>query len=85
MATIYIGGFGQEITDKDLLSLCITFGPINGVHIVQKELGSIKHEGHGFVEFEDKDDAKQAIDNLHLTFYKDYVIRCNLANVNKPQ
>lgn len=85
MSTIYVGGFGQDITDKDLLSLCITFGPINGVHIVQKESGAIGHEGYGFVEFEDKDDAKHALDNLNLTFYRGYVIKCNLSNVNKSQ
>jgi RNA recognition motif-containing protein len=37
------------------------------------------HRGFGFVEFENADDAKAAIDNMHMNRIFGETIRCNLA------
>lgn len=39
----------------------------------------IAHRGFGFVEFKSGDDAKAAIDNMHMNELFGNVIRCNLA------
>ena len=41
-----------------------------------------KLQGFGYVEFEKEQDARNAIDNMHLTEFFGLVIRCNLAHGN---
>jgi peptidyl-prolyl isomerase E (cyclophilin E) len=41
-----------------------------------------KLQGFGYVEFEKDMDARNAIDNMHLTEFFGLVIRCNLAHSN---
>jgi peptidyl-prolyl isomerase E (cyclophilin E) len=41
-----------------------------------------KLQGFGYVEFEKDMDARNAIDNMHLTEFFGLVIRCNLAHGN---
>lgn len=41
-----------------------------------------KPQGFGYVEFEKEQDARNSIDNMHLTEFFGLVIRCNLAHTN---
>ena len=41
-----------------------------------------KPQGFGYVEFEKEQDARNSIDNMHLTEFFGLVIRCNLAHIN---
>ena len=61
---LYVGGLEEGVTELSLRSAFVSFGPIKECNIpLDNETG--KHRGFGFVEFEDRDDAADAIDNMH--------------------
>lgn len=61
---LYVGGLEESVTELGLKSAFIPFGPVKEVNIpLDHETG--KHRGFGFVEFEDREDAADAIDNMH--------------------
>lgn len=61
---LYVGGLEESVTELSLKSAFIPFGPVKEVNIpLDHETG--KHRGFGFVEFEDREDAADAIDNMH--------------------
>ncbi len=74
-------------------SAFLTFGTINSV-LIPKNISSIfffwiylifkanASQGFGYIEFEKEEDAKNAIDNMHLSELYGSVIRCNLAHSN---
>ena len=52
------------MTELSLKSAFVPFGPVKEVNIpLDHETG--KHRGFGFVEFEEREDAADAIDNMH--------------------
>lgn len=61
---IYVGGLPDSVTEQILQSLFLTFGEIKNLEM-PRDPGSIKHKGFGFVEYEEMNDAEQAIDNMH--------------------
>lgn len=62
--TLYVGGLEEEVTEALLKSAFIPFGPIKECNIpLDNETG--KHRGFGFVQYEDREDAADAIDNMH--------------------
>lgn len=61
---LYVGGLEETITDDVLKAAFIPFGEIKECNIpLDNETG--KHRGFGFVEYEEKDDAADAIDNMN--------------------
>lgn len=61
---LYVGGLEDTVTELTLRSAFLPFGPIKECNIpLDNETG--KHRGFGFVEYEDKEDAADAIDNTH--------------------
>jgi peptidyl-prolyl isomerase E (cyclophilin E) len=62
--TLYVGGLEESVNEATLHSAFIPFGDIKDVSIPMDHATG-KHRGFGFVEFEDKDDAVDAIDNMH--------------------
>ncbi|WKY04644.1 hypothetical protein Q1695_005562 [Nippostrongylus brasiliensis] len=80
--TLYVGGFGEEVTEKVLMAAFITFGDIVAISIpMDYETG--KHRGFGFVEFELAEDAAAAIDNMNESELFGRTIRCNFARPPK--
>ncbi|XP_050433232.1 peptidyl-prolyl cis-trans isomerase E [Adelges cooleyi] len=79
--TVYIGGLAEEVDDKVLRSAFIPFGDIVDVQI-PLDYESEKHRGFAFVEFEQPEDALDAIDNMNESEIFGRTIRVNLA---KPQ
>ncbi|KAM3580814.1 Peptidyl-prolyl cis-trans isomerase cyp10 [Umbelopsis sp. WA50703] len=80
--TVFVGGLDQEVTEKLLYSAFIPFGDIISVQIPPDPSSSNQHRGFGFVEFEEKEDCLEAIDNMHLSELNGRVIKVNIA---KPQ
>lgn len=78
---IYVGGFGTDMDESSLLEMFITFGEIKEVFIPRdNEEEGRNHRGFGFVQYEYADDAKSAIENMHMNVFSDgNVIKCNLA------
>ena len=61
---LYVGGLEEEVTEDLLKSAFIPFGPIKECNIpLDNETG--KNRGFGFVQYEEKEDAADAIDNMH--------------------
>lgn len=61
---LYVGGLDETVNEAALHAAFLPFGDIKEVNIpIDHATG--KHRGFGFVEYEDKDDAAGAIDNMH--------------------
>uniref|UniRef100_A0A7S2NYW4 RRM domain-containing protein n=1 Tax=Leptocylindrus danicus TaxID=163516 RepID=A0A7S2NYW4_9STRA len=62
--TVYLGGLSEEVHEAILRATCVPFGPVKSVDI-PRDYKKGTHRGFGFVEFDDPDDAAEAIFNLH--------------------
>ena len=61
---LYVGGLEESVTESVLKAAFIPFGEIKECNIpLDNEKG--KHRGFGFVEYEEREDAADAIDNMH--------------------
>ncbi|CAD5227753.1 unnamed protein product [Bursaphelenchus xylophilus] len=80
--TVYVGGFGDEVTEKTLNYAFIPFGDIVGIS-VPLDYESGKHRGFGFVEFALAEDAAAAIDNMNDGELYGRTIRVNFARPPK--
>ena len=61
---LYVGGLEESVNEAILHSAFIPFGDIKDVTIPLDNTTG-KHRGFAFVEFEDKEDAECATDNMH--------------------
>lgn len=77
--TLYVGGFGPSMNEEKLYNTFIIFGDIKEVFIPKDRTIEGGHRGFGFIEFESKEDARAAIDNMHMNEIFGDIIRCNLA------
>lgn len=62
--TLYVGGLEESVNDATLHAAFIPFGDIKDVNIPMDHATG-KHRGFGFVEFEDKEDAAAAVENMN--------------------
>merc|ERR1719183_2558165 len=76
--TIYIGGLDENLNEKVLYDMFYVFGDVKDV-VVPRDVPSGKHRGFGFIEFEETEDAKAAIDNMHNSELMGKVLRVNYA------
>mmetsp|Transcript_54367 Transcript_54367/g.62291 ORF Transcript_54367/g.62291 Transcript_54367/m.62291 type:complete len:140 (-) Transcript_54367:524-943(-) len=79
---LYVGGLDDTVNEEILHGAFLPFGPVRSLEI-PIELTTRKHKGFGFVEFEQKDDAKQAIDNMNEAELCGRVLKVKLAKPNK--
>jgi peptidyl-prolyl isomerase E (cyclophilin E) len=80
--TLYVGGLEETVNESVLHAAFIPFGEIKDVNIPMDHATG-KHRGFGFVEFEDKDDAAAAIDNMNNAELYGRVMRVNFAQPMK--
>eukprot|EP00803_Ostreobium_quekettii_P005984 evm.model.scf_345.7 EVM.evm.TU.scf_345.7 scf_345:70572-72288(+) len=80
--TLYVGGLEDSVNDSILHSTFIPFGDIKDVSVPLDHTTG-KHRGFGFVEFEEKEDAAAAIDNMHNSELYGKVLRVNYAQPMK--
>ena len=80
--TLYVGGLEETVNDSILHAAFIPFGEIKDVNI-PLDHATGKHRGFGFVEYEDKDDAAAAIDNMNNAELYGRVMRVNYAQPMK--
>lgn len=83
-ATVYVGGLAAMITPQNLHAAFLPFGEIVDVSIPKPEAPSSTelHRGFGYVEFEDDDSAKDAIDNMDQAELFGRIVKVSAA---KPQ
>ena len=77
--TVYVGGLDELVTREVLYETFLSFGDLIDVYLPPDPLSPDRHRGFGFVEFELAEDAKSAIDNMHMAELYGKVIKCNLA------
>ena len=63
---IYVGNLSYGIKDADLARLFEPFGTVTSAKVI-KDRDSGRSKGFGFVEFENDDEAKAAIEQLSGT------------------
>uniref|UniRef100_A0A146LQE9 Peptidyl-prolyl cis-trans isomerase E n=1 Tax=Lygus hesperus TaxID=30085 RepID=A0A146LQE9_LYGHE len=78
---VYVGGLAEEVDEKVLRSAFMVFGEVTDIQI-PLDYQTEKHRGFAFIEFEFKEDAAAAIDNMNDSELFGRTIRVNLA---KPQ
>jgi len=88
-ATVYVGGLAPIVTTENLQAAFLPFGEIADVSIPKPEGPNSmeSHRGFGYVEFEDPEDTKEAIDNMDQSELFGKVIKVSAAkppkNVNE--
>ena len=86
-ATVFVGNLDQAVTKDELHRFFETFGEIVDVNLPKPDLPSStdNHRGFGYVEFEQSQDAHEAIDNFEgAEFYGKY-LRVAQAKPQKDQ
>mmetsp|Transcript_42841 Transcript_42841/g.48679 ORF Transcript_42841/g.48679 Transcript_42841/m.48679 type:complete len:143 (-) Transcript_42841:210-638(-) len=82
--TLYVGGLAPEVRDSTLRAAMIPFGPIKSIDIPPDYTkNKSSHKGFGFVEFEDADDAAEAIFNMDGAELMGKVLNVTLAKPNQ--
>jgi peptidyl-prolyl isomerase E (cyclophilin E) len=62
--TLYVGGLEETVNEATLHAAFLPFGEIKEINIpLDHATGT--HRGFGFVEYEEKEDAAAAIDNMN--------------------
>jgi len=61
--SLYVGGLAEDVTPIALRAALVPFGPIKSID-VPMDYGKGTHKGFAFVEFEEAEDAAEAIYNL---------------------
>ncbi|KNE72959.1 hypothetical protein AMAG_17188 [Allomyces macrogynus ATCC 38327] len=72
-------GLAPEVTRDVLYNALIPFGDIVAIELPNDPRSPEPHRGFAFVEFEDPEDALDAIDNLHLSELYGRTLKVNLA------
>ncbi|CAO3691790.1 unnamed protein product [Umbelopsis ramanniana] len=65
---IYVKNLDSEVTDEEFEQLFTKYGPVSSAVIQRDDDGTSK--GFGFVNFEEHEHAKQAVDELHESDFK---------------
>ncbi|KAF9105183.1 Protein phosphatase PP2A regulatory subunit B, partial [Mortierella sp. GBA35] len=66
---VYIKNLDTEVTQDEVEALFTKFGPVTSCVVSTDENGRSK--GFGFINFENHEDAKRAVDELHDSEYKE--------------
>ncbi|KAI9644313.1 hypothetical protein NHQ30_007670 [Ciborinia camelliae] len=84
-ATVYVGGLSPMVTTAILEAAFLPFGEIADVSIPKADApnSTEPHRGFGYVEFEDPEDTKDAIDNMDQSELFGKVIKVNAAKPPK--
>merc|ERR1712086_611626 len=82
--TLYVGGLEENVDEAIVHSAFIPFGDIVDVNIPIEQTTQ-KHRGFGFVSFEEREDAKAAIENMNNSELYGRVLRVNIAKPMKAK
>jgi len=86
-ATVYVGGLAPAVTATVLHEAFLPFGEIAEINLPRNEnpntAATEPHRGFAYVEFEDPEDAKEAIDNMDQSELFGRVIKVSAAKPPK--
>ena len=60
---LYVGGLAEEVDERGLADAFVAFGPVKSVQI-PSDFKNQSHRGFGFVEFNEPEDAAEALFNM---------------------
>lgn len=81
---IYISNLHSAISNDELEQLFLPFGVVKSVEIV-KDVFTKQSRGFGYVEMEDDEAAKKAIERLHKTELNELIISVEESIPKKEQ
>merc|ERR1712039_220851 len=81
-ATIYVGNLDPKIDEEVLWELMVQCGPVANVHMPKDKITNT-HQGYGFVEFKNEEDADYAIKIMNMIRLFGKPIRCNKSSQDK--
>mmetsp|Transcript_29498 Transcript_29498/g.76325 ORF Transcript_29498/g.76325 Transcript_29498/m.76325 type:complete len:120 (-) Transcript_29498:13-372(-) len=76
--TLYVGGLEESVTESMVRAAFVPFGELTDINM-PLDAASSKHRGFCFVQFEEKDDAADAIDNMNNAELNGRVLKVNLS------
>ena len=79
---LYVGGLAEEVEEAVLHAAFLPFGPLETVQIPLDQKTQ-KNRGFGFVQFEDREDAAAALDNMDNAELFGRVLTVNIAKPMK--
>lgn len=84
-ATVFVGGLASIVTAANVHDAFLPFGEIADVSLPKndKPNSTDPHRGFAYVEYEDAEDAKEAIDNMDQSEFFGRVIKVSAAKVPK--
>ena len=80
--SLYIGGLADEVKEPTLRAAFIPFGPIKAIDIPMDYVKGV-HKGFAFLEYQDGDDAAEAMYNMDGAEMHGRVLSVNLAQANQ--
>lgn len=81
---LYVGSLPFSTTEEELHELFSSYGPITSVRIVTEKFTGMS-KGFGFVEMENADDAKKAIEGLNGKALNGRTLIVNEARPEQPR
>jgi len=81
-ATIYVGNLDPKIDEELLWELMVQAGPVANIHLPRDKITNT-HQGYGFVEFKNEEDADYAIKIMNMIRLFGKPIRCNKSSQDK--
>lgn len=81
-ATIYIGNVDPKIDEELVMELMVQAGPVANIHLPKDKITNT-HQGYGFVEFKNEEDADYAIKIMNMIRLFGKPIRCNKSSQDK--
>ncbi|KAI1403794.1 hypothetical protein F4819DRAFT_191574 [Hypoxylon fuscum] len=84
-ATVYVGGLASLVTTGNLHDAFIPFGEISDITLPKNDAPNATdpHRGFAYVEYEDAEDAKEAIDNMDQSELFGRVLKVSAAKPPK--
>lgn len=84
-ATVYVGGLASMATTANLHDAFIPFGEIADISLPKNDAPNATepHRGFAYVEYEDAEDAKEAIDNMDQSEFFGRILKVSAAKAPK--
>lgn len=78
MTNIYVGNLDYGVSNEDLQELFEEFGSVVSARVIT-DRDTKRSKGFGFVEMENEDEAREAIDELDGAEYEGRTLKVNVA------
>jgi RNA recognition motif-containing protein len=75
---IYVGNLDYKVDEESLQGIFEEYGNVSDAKIIQDRMSG-RSKGFGFVIMENEDEAKEAIENLNGTSFRDRKLVVNEA------